>query len=82
MLLELGALASDELLASASEELLSTASDELLSTPGFPQPSGAQGTPYKGCVEFSLVQLAQKKAVVVRISFFQCLRMFIIVAKR
>ena len=46
MLLELGALTSDELLA-ASELDSGIASDELLSS-GSPQPSGGQYTPYRG----------------------------------
>ena len=69
MLLELSAMISLELDAAASDELLNS---------GSPQPSGGQYTPYRGCAVFSLVQLAQKKAVVVRRIFFQCLRMFIL----
>ena len=76
MLLELSALVLEELLA-ASELDSGIASDELLNS-GSPQPSGGQYTPYRGCAVLSLVQLAQKKAVVVRRNFFQCLRMFIL----
>ena len=46
MLLELGALASDELLAT-SELDSGVASDELLNS-GSPQPSGGQYAPYRG----------------------------------
>ena len=47
ILLELGALDSDELLASSELDEDTAVSDELLSSES-PQPSGGQYTPYRG----------------------------------
>ena len=66
-------LDSVELLELATSELDETGiSPELLSS-GSPQPSGGQDTPYRGWAVFSLVQLAQKKAVSASAIFFQFL---------
>jgi hypothetical protein len=83
MLLELGALASDELLSTASEELLSETFELELSAllselDSMPEPL-SHGQP--DSVMLSPLQPAQKKAVVVSKRFFQCLRMFIMVAE-
>jgi hypothetical protein len=75
-LLELGALASDELLSETLELELSLLLSELDS---IPEPL-SHGQP--DSVTLSPLHPAQKKAVVVSKRFFQCLRMFIIVAKR
>jgi hypothetical protein len=70
-LLELGALASDELLSETLELELSLLLSELDS---IPEPL-SHGQP--DSVMLSPLHPAQKKAVVVSKRFFQCLRMFI-----
>jgi len=71
-LLELGTSDSDELRASSELDEIGAASEELLISESA-QPSGGQTTPYKGCVAFSLVQLAQKKADNASANFLKCL---------